>query len=184
MNTVKELRIKAGLTQEELADKLGVHPQSIWAWENGKNNPKGKRLRAVAEFFDVPENEIVAPKLKRTIAVLGFIPAGIPLESIENIIDYEDIPHDWQGEYFGLKVHGDSMSPKYLDGDTIIVKVQPTCENGQDCVVQVNGFDATLKTVYFKDGYFELRPFNSKYEPMNFVDVKILGIVVELRRKI
>ena len=76
------------------------------------------------------------------------------------------------------------MSPKYLDGDTIIVKVQHTCDSGQDCVVQVNGFDATLKKVVIKDGYFELVPINEAYETMCFKNVDILGVVVELRRKI
>ena len=184
MNTVKDLRLKYGLTQEELAEKLGVHVQTVWAWENGKNNPKGKRLRDLAEFFNVSENEIQNPKLKTRVAVLGFVSAGIPLEAIENIVDYEDIPREWDGEYFGLKVHGDSMSPKYLDGDTIIVKVQHTCESGQDCVVQVNGFDATLKKVVLKDDCFELVPINENYETMCFKNVDILGVVVELRRKI
>ena len=112
------------------------------------------------------------------------MPAGIPLEAIEDIIGWEDIPSEWAGEYFGLKVRGDSMSPKYLDGDTIIVKAQPTCDSGQDCVVQVNGFDATLKTVHINDGFFTLTPINPAYDTLRFKEVKVLGIVVELRRKI
>lgn len=183
-NIIKKLRTTAGLTQEELAQKLDVHPQSVWAWEHGKTTPKGKRLKALADFFGVSEELIKSPQLKRTVAVLGTIPAGIPLESIEDIIDYEDIPNSWQGEYFGLRVRGDSMFPKYLDGDTIIVKVQSTCDNGQDCVVQVNGFDATLKSVYIKDGYFELRPYNKKYDVLRFADIRILGVVKEIRRKV
>ena len=64
MNTVKDLRLKNGLTQEELAEKIGVHVQTVWAWENGKNNPKGKRLRDLAEFFHVSEADIQNPKLE------------------------------------------------------------------------------------------------------------------------
>ena len=184
MNTIKELRLSAGLTQEELAQELGISPQTVWGWENGKFSPKGKRLRDVAQFFGISEDAITNPKTNNRIAVLGSVPAGIPLEAIEDITDYEDIPKEWKGEYFGLKVKGDSMSPKYLNGDTIIVKVQPTCDSGQDCVVQVNGFDATLKKVVVKDDCFELVPYNDNYEPMKFKDIKILGVVVELRRKI
>lgn len=112
------------------------------------------------------------------------MPAGTPIEAIEDIVGYEDVPGEWSGEYFGLKVRGDSMSPKYLDGDTIIVKVQPTCDSGQDCVVQVNGFDATLKKVVIEKDHYTLVPYNDAYEPMTFTVIKILGVVVELRRRI
>ena len=184
MNTIKELRLSAGLTQEELAQRLGISPQTVFGWEHGKFAPKGKRLRAVADFFGVSEEDISAPKQKTRVPVLGVVPAGIPIEAIEDIIGWEDVPSEWTGDYFGLKVRGDSMSPKYLDGDTIIVKVQPTCDSGQDCVVQVNGFDATLKKVVMEDEHFVLVPYNDNYEPMVFPSVKILGTVVELRRRI
>ena len=184
MNNVKQFRVDLGLTQNELASKIGVNIQTVWGWENQKFNPKGKRLRDLARLFGVPEADIVGGKPKNVIAVLGSVHAGIPLEAIEDIVDYEEIPTDWRGEYFGLKVRGDSMSPKYLDGDTIICKVQSTCESGQDCVVRVNGFDATLKTVVIGDGFVELVPYNSQYETTRFKSVAIIGVVVELRRKI
>lgn len=126
------------------------------------------------------------------IPVLGRVPAGIPLEAIEDIIDFEEIPADMvrgDSEYFGLRVSGDSMYPKYLEGDIIIVRRQDTCENGQDCVVYVNGYDATLKTVYLLDnGGIRLQPVNPQYAPKSYFvgdePVSIAGVVVELRRKI
>ena len=126
------------------------------------------------------------------IPVLGRVPAGIPLEAIEDIIDFEEIPADMVrggSEYFGLRVSGDSMYPKYLEGDIIIVRRQGTCENGQDCVVYVNGYDATLKTVYLLDnGGIRLQPVNPQYAPKSYFvgdePVSIAGVVVELRRKI
>ena len=184
MTTIKELRVSAGLTQDELAQKLGISPQTVWGWENGKFSPKGKRLRSVAEFFGVSEDDIRSARTKSRVPVLGVVPAGTPIEAIEDIVGYEDVPGEWNGEYFGLKVRGDSMMPKYLDGDTIIVKVQPTCDSGQDCVVQVNGFDATLKKVVIEKDHYTLVPYNDAYEPMTFPVIKILGVVVELRRRI
>lgn len=182
---IYELRKKLGLTQKELAERAGVTSQSVWGWEQGIYEPKGERLQRLAEALEVDVQSLTDTNHdKNRIQVLGVIPAGIPLEAITDVIDYEDIPAEWSGEYFGLKVHGDSMSPKYLDQDTIIVKVQQTCESGQDCVVRVNGFDATLKTVLIKDGYFELVPYNKKYDVMRFADVVILGVVVEIRRKV
>lgn len=123
------------------------------------------------------------------------MPAGIPIEAIEDVVDWEDIPEEMvrgNKEYFGLKVSGDSMYPKYLDGDTVIVLKQPTCESGDDCIVYVNGYDATLKTVKRNsNGSLTLQPINPQYAPRTFstdeisaLPVSIAGVVVELRRKI
>lgn len=129
------------------------------------------------------------------IPVLGAIPAGIPLEAIEDILDWEEIPASWGSgdrQYFGLRVKGDSMYPRYLDGDTVILKKETTCESGDDCAVLVNGEEATLKQVMIKgDGSLELRPTNPAYPPRTYspaeiesIPVQIIGVVVELRRKI
>ena len=127
------------------------------------------------------------------IKVFGTVPAGIPIEAIEDVVDWEDIPNDWISggqEYFGLKVKGDSMYPKYLDGDTIIVRKQSDCESGQDCVVYVNGYDATLKKVVKKPDCIILQPLNPTYDPKvyDYNDesnpVTIAGVVVEIRRTV
>ena len=82
------------------------------------------------------------------------------------------------------------MYPKYVEGDTIIVKLQPDCENGQDAVVYVNGYDATLKKVIKNEDGIMLQPLNPEYVPKqyNYNDerypISILGIVVEIRRKV
>ena len=129
------------------------------------------------------------------IPVLGTIPAGIPLEAIEDIQDWEEIPAAWGSgdrQYFGLRVKGDSMYPRYLDGDTVILRKETTCESGDDCAVLVNGEGATIKQVIRKgDGSLELRPTNPAYPPRIYspaevesLPVQIIGVVVELRRKI
>lgn len=129
-----------------------------------------------------------------TIKVFGEIPAGIPMEAIENYIDTEQIPYEMTRggrEYFALQVRGDSMYPLYLSGDTVIVRKESVCTSGDDCVVYVNGDDATLKRVYLRDdGSLEIRPINPNYAPRIFspkeiteLPVRIGGVVVELRRK-
>lgn len=131
----------------------------------------------------------------KRIPVLGSIPAGIPIELIEDILDYEDISENMlKGgkEYFALKVKGSSMWPKYLDGDTIIVLKQDDCESGQDAVVMVNGNDGTFKRVIKKDNGITLEPINQQeYNSVSYsnediekLPVKILGVVKEIRRKI
>lgn len=128
----------------------------------------------------------------KSIPVLGSIPAGVPMEMIEDIVDWEDISEDMlKGgkEYFALKIKGDSMFPDYLNGDTIIVLKQNDCENGQDCVVAVNGDDATFKRVFKYDNGITLQPLNNSYMPMFYSNddiinkpVKILGVVKQIRR--
>lgn len=128
------------------------------------------------------------------IPVLGSIPAGIPIELIEDIIDYEDISEEMlKGgkQYFALKVKGNSMEPKYLDGDTLIILKSDDCESGQDAIVMVNGNDGTFKRVFKTDNGITLQPLNNEYMPMFYsnedikkLPVRILGVVKELRRSI
>ena len=127
------------------------------------------------------------------IPVLGSIPAGIPLEAVEDVVDWEDIPIEWTKggkEFFSLRVKGDSMYPKFIEGDTIILRKEDDCESGDICAVYVNGYDATLKKVVKKQDCIVLQPLNSAYDPKvyDYNDelnpIQIAGIVVEIRRKI
>lgn len=127
------------------------------------------------------------------VFIYGTIPAGIPMECIEDIIDTEEISSDILKsgkQYFGLKIKGDSMEPDYLDGDVIIFQKQDDCENGDDCVVMVNGNDGTFKRVFKNENGIILQPLNNKYQPMIFTNeqienlpVRVLGVFEELRRK-
>lgn len=83
------------------------------------------------------------------------------------------------------------MSPKYIEGDNLTIKKQSTCNNGQDAIIIVNRQDATLKKVIISETGIVLQPLNSDYEPLFFncsdvekLPITILGVVVELRRKI
>ena len=205
MNNVKELRKKEGLSQAELAEKLSVHQTLISQIERGVVIPSGATLVQLAEFFHVSTDYILgreevsnhdyplgrpSPGAIR-LPVYGRVPAGVPLEAIEDVIDWEEIPKEWSvggKTFFATKVKGDSMYPKYIEGDIIIVQVQPDCESGQDCVVYVNGYDATLKRVLkLEDGGIRLAPINPSYAPKTYYPgddpISIAGIVVEIRRK-
>lgn len=83
------------------------------------------------------------------IPVLGRVAAGIPIDAIEEIIDWEDISATaaTDGEYFGLVIKGRSMEPKISDGDTVIVRKQPDVRDGEIAVVLVNGDEGTVKKI-------------------------------------
>ncbi len=195
MNRFKELRKKSGMTQTQLAARLKVNQTAVSQWERALTSPSHEALLALSEIFGVSLDYLLGRKSGATVNVYGTVPAGIPMEAIEDVIDTEEIPSEWLmgGKmYFGLKVRGDSMFPKYMDGDTIIVKKQSNCESGDDCVVYVNGYEATLKKVLFIDnGGLQLVPLNSNYPPISFsrkevseLPVMIAGVVVEIRRKV
>lgn len=195
---LKHLRENENMKQETLAQKLGVQRATISMYERDKRTPSPEILKKYAQIFDVTLDYILNHKSLTkgtdytTINVYGLVPAGIPLEAIEDIIDTEDIsysdgysPYE---EYMGLRVDGDSMYPDYLPGDTIIIEITPDCESGEDCVVYVNGYDATLKTVIKNsDGTITLKPINPEYPPKTYnpkdQEIRILGVVKEIRRK-
>ena len=189
------------MSQRELAQKLFVSQQAVAKWERGDATPNPETVVKIADIFGVSTDELLgkastgAAGKGLRIAVLGSIPAGIPVEAVEEILDWEEIPPEWTSggrEYFGLKVKGDSMYPKYLDGDTVILRKQNFCDSRDDCAVMVNGDNSTLKQVFLhEDGSMELRPLNPSYPPRTFtpgdierLPVSIAGVVVELRRKI
>lgn len=199
-NLTRLLEMKKA-SQTDLANYLDVSVASVNYWCRGIKVPRMDKVDKMCKFFGVQRsdlmsehrssNPIVLPAVR--IPVYGQIPAGIPLEAVENILDWEEISPEATAdgsEYIALKVKGTSMYPKYMDGDVVIVRVQPDCESGQDAVVYVNGYDATLKKVLKKTDCIILQPLNSEYEPMvyDYNDelnpVTILGVVKEIRRKV
>ena len=126
------------------------------------------------------------------INILGRVAAGIPINAVEEIIDTEEITEELArtGSFFGLKIKGDSMTPNICDGDIVIVRQQDDAESGDIVIATINGDEATCKRLRkYKQG-IELISNNPSYEPFEFSNeeilnkpVKIIGIVVELRRK-
>ena len=198
------------VSQQELSEMTKIPKASISQYLSGYAKPKQDRIYSIAKALHINEAWLLGYDVSmdgtdlenpydhsntkpNRIPVLGSVPAGVPIEAIEDVVDWEDIPMEWLNggkEYFGLKVKGDSMYPKYLENDTLIVRKEDDCESGQDCVVYVNGYDATLKKVIKRPDCIILQPLNPAYEPKiydyNDEDnlVKIAGIVVEIRRTV
>lgn len=192
------LRKDKNFSQADLAKKLNISRSSIGMFESDARIPTTDTLVRYAQFFGVSLDYLLGNNLPIegqdyiTINVYGSIPAGIPIEAIEDISDTEDLSlkeYDKNKEYLGLVVEGDSMYPKYLDGDTIIIEKTPDCESGTDSAVYVNGYDVTLKTLIKNDdGTVTLKPINPNYSPRTYGSgddpVRVLGVVKEIRRKI
>lgn len=199
-NLYKTLCEQRELSVSKAAEIIGFDKSTVTSWKKNGTTPSREVLELIADYFEVSLDYLLTGKENTPsdkkgvrIPVLGSVAAGIPIEAIEDVVDWEDIPTEWTRggyEYFGLKVKGDSMYPEYLDSDTVIVQKQENCESGQDCVVYVNGYDATLKTVKLgEDGSITLQPINPQYPPKTYtkeevegIPVIICGIIKELRR--
>lgn len=181
-----------GITRKQLSKLTGISYNTICDYFNDKSYPSRNNLRKLADTLGVTEAELRGDSDSPTkIPVLGSIPAGIPLEAIEDIVDYEDVsPAMLRGgrEYFGLRIKGDSMYPDFKSGDTVIFKKTPTADSGNLVAVMVNGYDATFKRLLIKGDSIILQPLNNVYEPLVFSredsTVKVIGVAVEVRRKL
>lgn len=186
------------LPQSEIAKRINVSPQTFNTWIQGKAIPRMGKIQLLADYFKIEKSDLIEEKSNTTISqgikipVLGTVAAGIPISAVEDILDYEEIPQSWenQGEFFGLRIKGDSMQPKMDDGDVVIVRQQSDANSGDTVIALVNGDDATCKKLQKTENGIMLVSTNPNYLPMFFTNeeivtkpVVILGKVVELRSK-
>lgn len=197
---IRALRTNAGMTQVELANKLNISNSTLSQYESGARTPSDDMKLKIAALFQVSTDYLLSgttntvnSKTKGVqIPVLGEVRAGYPMETVENIIDYEEIDEEMarRGEFFALRIKGDSMEPRFVEGDVVIVRKQETADSGDIVVALVNGDSATIKKLKRHQNGITLVPSNSAYEPMYYsneeimeLPVNILGKVVELRAK-
>ncbi|MBQ8162805.1 MAG: helix-turn-helix domain-containing protein [Clostridia bacterium] len=185
----------AALTQEDVARFLGIKRQTYSAYERGVSVPDANTVAVLARLFGVRVGELIsgedAPSSIK-VPVCGNVAAGIPIDAIENIEDYEEVDASLAmgSRLIGLKIKGASMEPRFTNGDIVIVRCQNNVENGDIAVVLVGGEEATVKKISkFSDG-IRLLPTNPAFEPLYFsnedierLPVTIVGKVVELRAK-
>ncbi|MCH5211606.1 MAG: hypothetical protein J1G06_01185 [Oscillospiraceae bacterium] len=125
------------------------------------------------------------------IPVYGAVIAGEPTENYPIEGEYEKISPKLasMGDMFAMRIWGDSMEPEMHEGDVIIVRSQHDCETGDTAVVSVGGNKATVKKIDINDKQINVIPLNDKYPNILYdknnisEDIKIMGIVVELRKK-
>lgn len=183
-------------TRKDMCSALGVSYSTFTDWVNGNKYPRIDKIEMMANYFHITKADLVEEptekKSKFMVPVLGLVRAGIPMDAVEYIIDYEEISEDMarQGEFFALQIKGDSMEPRIKEGDVVIVRKQPDVENGETAIILVNGDEATIKKVQKFNGGINLIPSNPAYDVMTFsneqiekLPVRILGKVVELRAK-
>lgn len=197
---LKELREERKISQAHLARQIGVVQSTVGMWESGKSTPEYNTLIKIADYFGVGVDYLTGKSNIRSkedhistrIPVLGDVAAGIPIEAITDIVDYEEIDAALAktGDFFGLRIKGASMEPRMREGDVVIVRKQETAESGETVVVLVNGDSATVKKIKYGPDGIALLPTNPSFEPMFYspaeveaLPVRVIGKVVELRAK-
>lgn len=190
-----------------LAQKMGIKSKStIYRYMNAEMSPKITTVKYLAEYYNVNpvwlmgydvnmKKDYKIDKLGNPvieIPILGTVKASYDYLAQENWIGTVDIDKKLaeSGEFFALKIKGDSMTPVLVEDDIVIIKKQDDFDSGDIVVAIVNGDEATIKKAKKSENSILLQPFNANYEPliftkeeMNTIPVRIIGIVKQLKRE-
>ena len=194
---LKQCRKQKGISQAELASKLGVTQQAVGKWESGKSSPDPATVARIAEILSTtadfllglyrpvsnvttPEERFFGNYAESLIPVIGTVKAGYGALAFEE---------DYGQEYARVKDPSDSMEPRIQDGDLALVHKQDTLENG-DLGVLVYGDEGegTLKRYIQRGNCVVLQPFNPAYNELvikgeDLNHLHIAGRVVETKAK-
>lgn len=164
-NNMGEVRKKAGFTQQDASKATGIPIGTLRRWEQGQNDPDMGSLMKLAELYGATLDSMLVVKSadiggvikpeyskSRKLPVFGRIAAGTPREALMQSDQTHDTPESlyrMHRESFWLTVSGNSMNRLFPDGSLVLIDPEIEVRNGDVGVVFVNGYDATLKRIYF-----------------------------------
>ncbi|MGX5656190.1 transcriptional repressor LexA [Geodermatophilus nigrescens] len=187
--SVREIGEAVGLSSaSSVAHQLSVLQKKGWL-RRDPNRPRALDVRLPGDT--AAESAPAAPAADGTAAptyvpLVGRIAAGGPVLAEQAVEDVFPLPRELVGDgtLFMLKVAGDSMVDAAIcDGDWVVVRQQPTAENGEIVAAMLDG-EATVKTYKRRDGHVWLLPHNPAYEPIPGDEATILGRVVTVLRRV
>lgn len=196
LNHYMELR---GIDQAYIVDHLNLTASTVSDWVNGKKYPRVDAMQRLADLLDVTMAALTSdlshpslpagllPVVKRRIPIIGHVAAGVPIMAEREYEEYEDDTYGLSCDYV-LRVEGDSMEPRVLDGDVVYVRQQPDVDDGQIAVVGVDD-SVTLKVVYHLPNGLQLVSLNPKYKPMIYTQsntdyLAVIGLAVAYKRRL
>lgn len=212
-NRLRKAMDLRNLKPSELSNKTNIDKSLISNYLSGNYKAKQDKVYTLALALNVSEGWLMGYDVSIdrerandnttvtnltsgmvTIPILGKIPSGSSIEEIDDVIGYEVIPADWMmngDKYFAFQIDGDNMLPEYKKNDIIIIKEQSDCNNNQDCIVVVNGYDAVFRKIIKEEDGIKIKPINNDYETKKYSNadiikkpIIILGVAKEVRRKI
>lgn len=187
------------MNQKELARRAGVAESQVSCYVRGIYKPNGETLAKIATIVGVSATwltgesdlsvedavrEFKEPTDFATVPIVGNVAAGTPILAEENIVGFVSVS-DLKRGMFALKIKGDSMAPRIMDGDIVVIVPQDTAEDGDVVVARVED-DATCKVLKKSPWGITLVPFNTAFPPLVFSgeecsELHIVGKVVESR---
>lgn len=203
---LKDIRNNKKISLREAEKLTNIGYAHLSMIENGKRNVTPALLRNLATLYNVDyldlyekagyidliEDEKNMLQNKQVYPLLGIVKGGYDYLAAENIVGYISIDGDIPDaeNYYALKVTGDSMYPLMGENDIIIVHKQSTFENGQTCIILINGDEATVKNVFKTETGIKLVALNPYVPPREFtfkemenIPVKVIGVVKEVRNR-
>lgn len=184
---LRYLRHSNNMSQEDLAKKFGYKSfTTVQKWEDGTAFPKIENLNKIAQIFNVELDHLLNVDLRTNkvkVPVLGEVKAGYDMYINEEILGYEYLNNNeyTPGEYFYLKVKGDSMiNDRICEGDIVYVRKQDYLENNDLGVFIIDNDEVTIKRIEYRDDGVVLKASNKKYSDRYFDNdnIKILGKVL------
>jgi repressor LexA len=178
--TVRDIGKAVGLASSSTVHAHLANLERIGLLRRDPSKPRALELldRAVGGVRDIVRSS--------GLPLVGHVAAGQPVLAEENIEDYVDVPAAAGGETgeYLLRVRGDSMKDAgILEGDFVVVKSQDTAQDG-DIVVAMVGEEATVKRFFREPDHIRLQPENPAMEPIRSKEVRVLGRVVGLLRRV
>jgi repressor LexA len=179
----------------EIGDAVGlsspstVHAHLAALQDKGYLRRDPSKPRAIEVALEPTTGAAVERRPVRHVPLLGDVAAGTGVIAAEQVEEVLPLPEDFtgDGELFMLRVRGESMiDAGIFDGDCVVVRAQPSAENGDVVVAGIPGEEATVKTFLRRRGKIVLRPANETMEDLVFdpSDVQIYGKVVTLLRRL
>ena len=188
MEELKRQRMKLKMTQQDVANRLGITRQAYSNYEGGLREPDFATLRALAQLFRCSADQLIGHTAESggvRIPILGTVKGGYDRLAQQEHEGYALADVAQADEYFYLRVTGDSMAPQIAAGDLALIHSQQTVENGQIAVILLQDDEATIKRVLFAGSNVVLQPLNPSYAPVVLAggDCRILGRVVRTTRE-
>lgn len=203
LNRIISLMDENNVSAYKLTKDLTLSNSAITDWKKGKAKPSLEAVQKIADYFNVTVDYLLTgtdsyPSEDITFfEVIGSVKAGYDGQAFEEHTgETTPIPTFFlkglkKDEFFVLRVSGNSMYPKMLDGDLVLVQRTPSVDSGAIAVVLYDNDEATIKQVKYVTGedWFELIPANPEYEVKriegpDIENCRILGRVVKLIRDV
>lgn len=199
---IRARRIELNMSQTELAKRSGYStPSTISKIESGERDISREKLIAIAQALDIAPIELFYDMSEESepiweFDVIGMVKAGPDGTAVEEYtgekvrVPRSALPKKRKGDFFVLRVYGNSMYPDILDGDKVVVEKMSSVTSGKMAVVMYNGDNSAVKFVYYKENedWLELVSSNPQYPPIRIEgpDLElccVMGEVIDIMRK-